>query len=129
MVEITIPKEVTKYETKLIGNFTARQTVCIIFMVLLCVGGYNLMINFLPQDTVLAVCMVLASPFAACGWIKPYGMHFEDYAKIMLFSNILAPKNRKYKVENTFDLIVAEDKKAEPKQKPKKYKKSKEAFK
>ena len=98
MIEIEIPQDISKYESKLIGPFTTRQTICVVGLAVGCISSF----------------FAVSSPFALIGWYKPYGMHFEKFAKSVFVSLILAPAKRLYKIDNVYDrfdkMIDAEEK-------------------
>lgn len=116
MIEIEIPKDVKEYEPKLIGNFTSRQVIALACVALISGLGYKIIGNFTESGLRVLIPLVLDIPFALFGWYKPYGMKFEKYAKVYIYTNILPPKHRKYKIENIYDefdkQIEAEEKKA-----------------
>lgn len=129
MIEIKIPKEINKYEAKLISVFTTRQTVCVAITCVLCILTYNIL---KPIDTNIAsfACFAVAVPFVLCGWYKPYGMHFEQFFKTVLFSAFLAPAKRKYKIKNYYEIFGTSASETDQKKtRKKKYKKSNKAFK
>ena len=117
-----IPKEINKYEAKLVANFTTRQTVSLAIAGACSIGVYNLFKLFALQDIAIYICAIIVVPILLCGFYKPYGMPFEVFAKIIFRLNFLAPPRRKYKIENIYDQYK------EPPQQKTKYKKSKEAF-
>ncbi len=116
MIEIEIPKDVRDFEAKLIGPFTARQLFCAIGLALGCYGSYKMAVNLFGEGASVNMLfpIVGAIPFAAVGWFKPYGMHFEKFARSVFVSMFLSPTKRLYKIDNTFDrfdkIIDAEEK-------------------
>lgn len=95
MLEAQIPKDIRKYETKLVGPFTTRQ---IIFVIIACVLAYiTYIFTKAPEG-----CVLVAIPPVVFGYIKPYGMPLEKFIKTAFISNVLSPKNRLYKVNNIF---------------------------
>lgn len=128
-IEKEIPKDISKYESKLISAFTTRQVVCGVPGILLGVGTYFLLRNFIEGDLVFILAFIVALPLLLCGWYKPYGIPFEKYISIVFVSQVLAPKNRKYVTENTYKIPKetqdkeTENKKTHEKAKPKKNKK------
>lgn len=104
-IEIEIPKDITKYEAKLMGPFTTRQIVCLVPAVLLAIATYNVGKKFVTQDTCYFLVLIVISPFLLCGWYKPYGMPFEKFIKTAFVSNILSPKHRKYITKNVYEEI------------------------
>lgn len=108
MIEMEMPKDIRKFKTKLIGPLTLRETIC----VGLTVGIGYLLRRYtvgLPDDIRNLLTIVIASPILACGWLTPYGLPFEQYAVVFLFSTFLSPKQRKYKTEMEFIYEEEED--------------------
>lgn len=105
-IEREIPKDISKYESKLIGPFTTRQVVCGVPGMGLAIGCYFLLRPYVTDDVNFFIDILVALPFLVCGWIKPYGIPFEKYISIVFVSQVLAPKHRKYKTENTYGELV-----------------------
>jgi hypothetical protein len=104
MIDIEIPKDINKYEAKLVGPFTARQTGC--FAAALGVGiplfmGMTKSLGA-PQDVAIIAMIIVVTPFLLLGWIKPYGMAFEKFIQTAFVSNVLSPKKRKYVTDNNY---------------------------
>ena len=106
MLEAPIPKDVRKYDAKLVGPFTTRQLICFLGGSALSYGIYKMIGHSMGSETVLMICSVFASPFIVMGWYKPYGMPFEKFFKSAFTSTILSPRNRKYKTRNRFAEIA-----------------------
>lgn len=102
MIEVQVPKDIRKYEAKLIGPFTLRQLVCFIGACFVAYGGYVSMKTIGLEEHAVPVCMLLCSPFIAFGWVKPYGMNLEKFLQTALITTILAPSERKYKTKNQY---------------------------
>lgn len=116
MIEIEIPKDIRTYETKLIGPLTTRQLFCVIGLAGSCFLTYKAAVNLLGEDSSLIwfFPMVVAIPFALIGWVKPYGLTFEKFARSVFRSMFLAPAKRVYKIKNLhdeFDKIIDEEEK------------------
>lgn len=114
MIEIKIPKEVTKYEAKLVGPFTARQCVALLIFVPMIAFCYINLSKVMNSTAALYICVPIGGLGALFGWIKPYGLPFEKYLKSMFISSFLAPTVRVYKTENYFDILTKEAKKLTP---------------
>lgn len=124
-IEKEIPKDISKYESKLIGPLTTRQVLCGIPAVLLAIGSYFLLRNIVSDDVVFFVAFLVAMPLLLCGWYKPYGIPFEKYISIVFVSQVLAPKHRKYVTENSYKIPdESQSKETKKKKKDKKKKKS-----
>lgn len=125
-LEIKIPKEITKYEAKLIGPLTTRQTIFSVLGAAAAIGVKFLCDAVAPDLSIYA--MVLACvPFAACGFIKVYEMPFEQFAIGYIKTRLIVPTKRKSIIKNQFAMVSAEMNSTDAK-KPK-YKQSKQAFK
>ena len=120
-IERAIPKDISKYEAKLIGPLTTRNVVFGIPGFALGVGCYFLLRPFVSNDVNFFIDIAVALPFLLCGWYKPYGIPFEKYISIVFVSQVLAPKHRKYRTENTYSCLKkAEEKKDSGKKKNRK---------
>ncbi len=103
MIEIEVPKDIRKYEAKLVGAFTTRQVGCLAVAAVICVPIYFLLKDILPRDVVTLIIMILALPEVLLGWVKPYGMTFELFVRTAFISNVLSPKKRKYVTTNVYE--------------------------
>ncbi|MGN0710252.1 MAG: PrgI family protein [Anaerovoracaceae bacterium] len=106
MIEIKIPKEVTKYEAKLVGPFTARQCVALVIFVPIIAFCYINLSKVLNSTIALYICVPIGGIGALFGWIKPYGLTFEKYLRSMFINSFLAPSVRLYKTENYYDILT-----------------------
>lgn len=101
MIEMEIPKDIRKYESKLIGPFSTRQTVCVV-----AAGVFALILGkgftFLPTDMKYMLIGVLCVPILAFGWIKPYGMKLEQFLSTAITTTLLSPKKRLYMTNNIY---------------------------
>lgn len=121
MIEMEIPKDIRKYEAKLIGPLTLRQTICLILGCVVAIPAYFLF-DFLPQDMRYIIVAVLATPFILVGWVKISGMTFELYAKQIWYSVVAAPPERKYETRNTYSDKTRKNDKLKDKERQEKYK-------
>lgn len=106
MIEIEINEDVRKYKTKLIGPFTTRQVICLILGSITIVGIAQYLKPILTSDLTTFICMVVAVPFMAVGWIEPYGMKMEDFARTAFISLALAPSIRKFEHTNSYNAQI-----------------------
>ncbi|MEE0929957.1 MAG: PrgI family protein [Acutalibacteraceae bacterium] len=125
-LEIKIPKEINKYEAKLIGPLTSRQTLWTVLG-----AGAAMLTNMVckqiaPDWTIIAMVLV-CTPFAAMGFVNVYDMPFGKFVIGFLKTNMMSPLKRKSIIKNQFALIDEEMNSLEHKNT--KYKKSKKAFK
>lgn len=109
-IEKEVPKDISKYESKVVGPFTLRQIVFGIPGAAAAVGSHFLLRQWLPSDVNFFVNAIIALPFFLCAVYKPYGVPFEKYVSIVFVSMVLSPKHRKYHTENIYrDLLTTED--------------------
>lgn len=103
MIEIEIPKDITKYEAKIAGVATIRQVVCVGIAGILGTAikfGINDRYNIGELGTVL----ILIAAIIPCSFlIKPYGMKMEEFLLSVMTTYVLAPTKRKYRVKNRFE--------------------------
>lgn len=109
MIEIEIPKDINKYEAKLVGPFTTRQTICFVCACVVGIPTFLFLKDKVPQDLAAIITMMIFIPFVLIGWVKPYGMNFEQFAKTAFISNFVAPSKRKYITMNAFEKLINPD--------------------
>ena len=103
MIEVAIPKDVTKYKTTLIGPFTTRQTVCIAITAAVEILYYYIAKAIDPNislQSMIGLGVFLAIPILAFAILEPYGMPLEKYLKNVFMLSVVAPAKRPYKTEN-----------------------------
>ena len=62
MIEIRIPKEIKNYREKLFFGLTLRQCICAGVALLICVPLYIFGRNFIPQEMVSWLVILIAAP-------------------------------------------------------------------
>lgn len=116
-MRVKMPKDLDNIQAKQIGPFTWRQLIG------LGVGGATIyciwagLKNFITGDVCLILCIIVAIPFLAIGFLPKsimQNLYAEQFAAMIIKYNILRPPVRKYKTVNTYDTlrneILAEDK-------------------
>lgn len=109
MIEIEIPKDINKYEAKLVGPFTTRQAACFVCACVLGIPTFLFLKDKVPTDLASIITLLVFIPFVLVGWIKPYGMNFELFAQTAFISNFIAPAKRKYVTMNQFEMLFNPD--------------------
>lgn len=109
-IEKEIPRDISRYEAKAVGPFTARQLLYGVPAFGLALGAYFLTKQYIADDGAFFVAFIVAMPLLLLGFAKPYGMHLEKFLSIVFVSLILAPKHRKYITENTYKDLSASEK-------------------
>lgn len=113
MITIRIPKEIRQYEAKFVGPFTMRQTICLGIGLPICILLYNGLHPFISRD-LMGFCLLLpAAAIFLFGWVKPYGMKFEQFFFLAFINNFIAPRRRKYITVNRHETHLKAIKKSE----------------
>ena len=104
-MEIKINREIRDYSEAVYFGLSLRQ---FIFSVLACgiaVGMYFLLKPFFGIETLSWMCILGALPFAAIGFFKYHGMTAERALLAYLKSEVLTPKQLKFKSVGYYDKI------------------------
>ena len=104
-MEIKINREIRNYSEAVYFGLNLRQFV---FSVLACgvaVGLYFLLKPFFGIETLSWMYILGALPFAAIGFFKYHGMTAERALLAYLKSEVLTPKQLKFKAVNYYDSI------------------------
>ena len=101
MIEIRIPKEIKNYREKLFFFFLLRQCVCAGVALLICVPLYIFGRNFMPQELVSWIVILIAAPLMLAGFFKYNDMFFEQFA-VEFFYFYFFPQKRVYSYEPVF---------------------------
>lgn len=105
-IEVPITKEISEYEPKLVGPFTARQCICLLFCAPICYVVIRFLSPYLTRTISMFFCFVPAAIAYAFGWARPYGMKMEKFLSSVFVTRFLAPQNRKYKTVNTVETVL-----------------------
>ena len=101
MIELPVPKDISQYESKLIGPLTARQTAAAVAAGALVIAVQK----FAPienKDVKMTLSIIVAVlPFLFT--LKIYGVYMEKFIRTAFISMVLAPNVRKYRTRNLFD--------------------------
>lgn len=99
MIEVKMPKDIMTYESKVVGPLTMRQLICAIIAVILDVIVYFVLIRALAlsSDALLYAVFLIDIPVMMFGYVKPYGMHLEQYISDVFLRSMLVPKWRRPK--------------------------------
>lgn len=133
MVMRKTQKDVGNFQSKLIGPFTARQTVFVGIGVIIDIFVYSILKGTgLDINSIIPVCFIVMVPFIALAYIHPYGMKCEEFLYQYYIYHIAAPPVRKYETHTALDDIPEKLSKEEQKvqkrlhEKMKKHKECKE---
>lgn len=101
-MEVKINREIRNYTESIYFGLTLRQFICSLCACIMAVGLYFICSPFLNKEIASWICILGAIPFAGVGFFKYNGMNLEDFIKSWLKSEILVPKELKFKTENIY---------------------------
>lgn len=89
MLSVTVHKDVGEYQPKVIGKMTMRTLVSIAGALgcALLAGLYLYFVLGLNPGDYMLVIYAVSLPFWCCGFIRPHGMPFEQFAPLWLRAN------------------------------------------
>ena len=99
-MDIQINKEFRDYSEKIYFGLNMRQLIFSALAVGVSVGSYFLLKPYLSMETLSWLCIILAAPFAALGFVTYNGMTAEQFVWAFIKSEILTPKRLVFKAEN-----------------------------
>ena len=99
-IEIKINKEVLDYQEAIFFGLSLRQLIFSALALSVAVGTYFLLQNYFSD--VGWLCILLAFPFALGGFFQYNGMNFEQFVVAFARSELLYPRNLKFKSENLY---------------------------
>lgn len=101
MIEVRIPKEITEYKEKLFFGLTVRKFVSLAIALLVCVPLFIFGREFISEDIISWIVILVAVPIMAFGWFNYHGMNFETFIKCVI-KFYREPQKRPYKELNIF---------------------------
>ena len=99
-MEVKINREVRDYTEAIFFGLSFRQFVFSLLAILVAVGAYFILKPYLGTETVSWVCILVAAPFAALGFVKYNGMTAEKFILVWIRSVFLMPKKLVFKATN-----------------------------
>lgn len=84
MIEVPIPKDITKVKTTLIGPFSTRMVVCGLIAAAVDFTALTLVNAIMPGlslNTKIGIGVILAVPIMAFAVVTPYDMPLEKFLK------------------------------------------------
>lgn len=101
MITVQMTDDIRQFETKFLGPFTLRQTICVALGAGIGIP-LALLLPFEDISTRFFAAFLIALPFILCGWLKPSGMHFEVYMMRLIYATVLTPKKRRVQAVNSY---------------------------
>ena len=100
MIEIDIPSiDPIQHKPMVFMGMTSRQILCIVPGVALAGGLFGLTCSF-SMDLAVILAGICVVPAICLGWVTPYNMNFEDYAKLVYFNTFVSNPKRIYKTDS-----------------------------
>ena len=96
MIEIKIPKEITEYKEKFLFGLTVRQLVSAVVALAICVPLFIFGKDYLGEDLVGWIIILVAIPVFAFGFFRYDGMPFEKFLALIYRQKWVEPQKRKY---------------------------------
>ncbi len=96
MIEIKIPKEITDYKEKFLFGLTVRQLVSAVVALAICVPLFIFGKDYLGEDLVGWIIILVAIPVFAFGFFRYDGMPFEKFLALIYRQKGVEPQKRKY---------------------------------
>ena len=95
-------KEIRDYQESIFFGLSLRQFVCSLLAVSVAVGLFFWLNPMLGTETTGWLCILGASPFAACGFFHYHGMTAEQFLWAWLRSELLEPKELRFEASNLY---------------------------
>lgn len=101
MINIRIPNEIRTYKEKLVAGLTARQLLATIAASVICIPIYFYGRNFIPEDIMAWVMIVIAFPIVSVGFVRISGLPMEKFAGAV-FRWFISPSKRAFATDNYY---------------------------
>ncbi len=96
MIEIKIPKEITEYKEKFMFGLTVRQFVSAVAALAICIPLFIFGKDFLGEDVIGWLIILIAVPIFAFGFFRYDGMPFEKILGMLFRQKWVEPQRRTY---------------------------------
>lgn len=105
-MEVKIPKDILRFEESVFFGLSLRQFLFSLLAVAAAVGAYFIFNPIFGLETTSWICILVAVPFAALGFVRYNGMSADHFARTWIHSEILFPKVLVYQSSNLYmDMI------------------------
>ena len=96
------PKKSESIKKKIMFGLNARQLIATLLALFVCVPLYYWGRNYLSDDILSWIIILIAVPLVAIGFFKFNGMPMEKFVVAFMKFELLFPLKRKYKTDNAF---------------------------
>jgi len=101
MIESAMTQDILKYQAKFIGNFSAREAVCIGIGVAAGLGAFFGPLSEMPITTRIYIAAPIMVPFFLFGFLKPMGQPLEKVLGQVIYDNFICPPIRTNEIHHT----------------------------
>lgn len=95
MIKSRIPKDIRKYETKIVGPFTLRQMICIAISIAIDFIVLTLCMHFNASIDMIIIILMFADIPVMMFSKKIGGVNMEVYLKEVLADTLISPMKKK----------------------------------
>ena len=95
-------KEIRDYQESMFWGLSFRQCLFSVLAILAALGIYFVTRKYAGEQVTGWLCILGAAPFAACGFFRYHGMTAEQFAWVVIKSELLYPKRLVFKSENLY---------------------------
>ncbi len=114
-LEVQMVGDVRKFDAKILGPFSKRQTISLILAAILAIPLW--MYIPLEWDNKLIIVLAFVGPIIVCGSIKIDGTNLEVFLLRYIYLYYLTPPKRKYKTTCSYKVLYNKRYKRKPKSK------------
>ena len=107
-MEVKMNKEIRNYQESMFMGLNLRQCIFSLFAILVAVGIYFGLGDYVGQEMTGWLCILGAAPFAACGFFQYHGMNAEQFAWAYTKSEFLYPKRLLFQSEDLYHACMEE---------------------
>lgn len=101
-MEVKMNKEIRDYQESMFWGLSFRQCLFSVLAILAALGIYFVTWKYAGEQVTGWLCILGAAPFAACGFFRYHGMTAEQFAWVVIKSELLYPKRLVFKSENLY---------------------------
>lgn len=101
-MEVKINREIRNYTESVFFGLSLRQFIFSLLACVMAVLLYFISSKYFNKEITSWICILGALPFAGLGFFKYNGMPLEQFIKAFFISEILTPRELKFKSENIY---------------------------
>lgn len=109
MIEVQVPKDISGYESPLIGPLTTRHTVCLSIAAAVEYVYYYMISSLgldIKMESMVGIGVLLAIPILYIALAQPYGMKAEVYLYYFMLPSLIGTKDRVYETHLSYDIML-----------------------